>query len=147
MDTLITSCPACGAKNRVAGTKQHLGPKCGKCSEQLDIRDVAIPVSLGDKIMDSFIQSVQLPVLVDFFSPSCGPCTTLTPVIDNLAKEYWGRVIIAKVDTSINPGSAAFHQIKGVPTLIFFKNGKKVEEIVGLPDKAHLQAKLDYYGR
>ena len=145
MTAIIVTCPACAAKNRIADTKQHLGPNCGKCKEKLDIKKDAIPIALGDKTMDSFIKSVKLPVLVDFFSPNCGPCTTLGPVLDNLTKQYFGKIIIAKVDTSQNPGCGAHYNIRGVPTLLFLKDGKVVEEMVGLPDKSHLLAKLDYY--
>jgi thioredoxin 2 len=145
MDAIIAKCHECGAKNRIAAGKQHLRPRCGKCGAQIEISGVAVPVAIGDNTMDSFINSVKLPVMVDFFSPTCGPCTTLMPFIDAMAGQYLGKVIIAKVDTSRNPGCAAHYRIKGVPTLIFFKSGRVVEEMVGLPDKIQLRAKLDYY--
>lgn len=145
MNTIIVKCSACGAKNRVADTKQHLGPLCGACGEKVDVRSFAVPVLLGDATMDKFIRSVKLPVMVDFFSKSCGPCATLMPIIDSMARQYLGKVIIAKVDAGNNPGCTAHHRIKGVPTLIFFKDGEAVDEIVGVPERSHLQAKLDYY--
>ena len=97
--------------------------------------------------MDEFLQAAKLPVLVDFFSPTCGPCSSLAPLLDSMARQFFGRIILAKVDSSSNPGCAAHFQIRGVPTLIFFKNGRKVEEMVGLPDISHLKAKMEYYAR
>ena len=145
MSDLILTCPQCGTKNKVAGTKQHLGPKCSKCKTKFDMRQLAVPVVLDDRTMDEFIHSTGLPVLVDFFSPSCGPCATLAPVLSQVTKTFAGRVIVAKVDTSCNPGCSARYRIQGVPTLIFFKSGKVVDQIVGLPQRQQLVNKLEYW--
>lgn len=145
MASVIVSCPACNAKNRVLDTKQHLIVRCGRCKGKVDIKNSALPVTLGDNTMDSFIQSVQLPVLVDFFSPTCSPCRTLAPLLIEVTRTYLGRIIITKVDTNQNPGCAAYYRVKGVPTLIFFRDGRVLEEIVGLPEKNYLLEKLDYY--
>ena len=147
MGFIIVKCPACEVKNKISDTKQHLQPRCGKCRGPLDIRSQAIPVVLEDATMDEFLQTAKLPVLVDFFSPTCGPCASLAPLLDSLVSQYFGKIIVAKVDTSKNPGCAAHFQIRGVPTLIFIKNGKIVEQIVGLPDASHLKAKFEYYAR
>lgn len=145
MTAIFVSCPTCSTKNRVPATKQHLAVRCGRCKERVDIKKAAIPVELGDKTLDNFIRSVHLPILVDFFSPGCGPCMALAPLLIEMARTYLGRIIIIKVDTSKNPGCAAYYRIKGVPTLLFFKDGKVLEEIVGLPEKNYLLQKLDYY--
>lgn len=145
MTAILVTCPACSTKNRVPAIKQHLTVRCGRCKRVVDIRDSALPVDLGDETMDSFIRSVKLPVLVDFFSPTCSPCMTLAPLLTEVAKNYLGKIIITKVDTSKNPGCAGHYRVKGVPTLIFFKNGKVLEEIVGLPERNYLLQKLDYY--
>ena len=94
MNSLIISCPPCGAKNRIPAGKQHLAPKCGKCGKQLDPRPQAISVELTDSEFQSFISASSLPLLVDFYSPTCGPCKAIAPVISNLTKEYLGKVII-----------------------------------------------------
>lgn len=145
MAEILVTCPACSTKNRIPATKQHLGVRCGRCKGHMDIRDSALPVDLGDKTMDTFISSVPLPVLVDFFSPTCSPCMALAPLLIQVTRDYLGRIIITKVDTSKNPGCAAHYRVKGVPTLIFFRDGKVLEEIVGLPEKKYLLQKLDYY--
>jgi thioredoxin len=106
-----------------------------------------MPVELTDGNMDAYVKSSKLPVLVDFFSPTCGPCITLAPVLKTLAKKFHRKVVIATVDTSRSPGCSAFYQIKGVPTLIFFKNGDIIDQITGLPDLSLLESKLDYISR
>ena len=145
MHYIRVRCPVCAVQNQISDIKQHLKPRCGKCGESLDIRDFVVPVELGDTTLDTFLQSTKLPVLVDFFSPTCGPCAALAPLLDNMARQFLGRLVVAKVDPGKNPGCAAHFHIHGVPTLIFFKNGKEIEQLVGLPDKNHLQAKMEYY--
>ena len=83
--------------------------------------------------------------MVDFFSPTCGPCRMMSPVIDNLARQYVGRVIIAKLDTSSNRETPAQFQIRWVPTLIFFKNGQKVDLITGAMEENVLAQKLNQF--
>jgi len=111
------------------------------------MRADAVPVHLTDADMDAFIKSATVPVLVDFFSPTCGPCQALAPQLDKLVGEFLGRLIIAKVDTSRNPGCATHFQIRGVPSLLFFKNGNVVDQIVGLPESGHLRDKLNYWSK
>lgn len=147
MNYIRVRCSACATLNQISDRKQHLKARCGKCREAISIGAHAVPVVLDDTSMDAFLQSTGLPVLVDFFSPICGPCTTLAPLLDSLAKQFLGRVVVAKVDTGMNPGCTAHFHIKGVPTLIFFKDGREVEQLVGLPDKNHLLAKMEYYAR
>lgn len=91
------------------------------------------------------IREADLPLMLDFYSPSCTPCRALAPVIDRLARQFFGRTIIAKIDTSANHLSAGHYGIRGVPTLIFFKNGQVVDQVVGaLPEDA-LVAKLNSF--
>jgi len=146
MNSLIITCPSCKTKNRIPAGKQHLSPKCGKCSEQIDIRTQAVPVELTDPEFQPFIAEAQLPVMVDFYSPTCGPCKAIAPVITNISRDYLGKVIIAKLDTSSNPGTAMHYKIRGVPSLLFFKNGQVVDQIVGAPPEPQLRQKLDAMG-
>ena len=143
MNNIILVCPSCAAKNRIPAGKQHLGPQCGKCGAKISTGSNAVPVELTDGEFQSFIQGATLPVMVDFYSPSCGPCQSIAPVIAKLASQYLGKVIIAKLDTSKNPGTAMHYQIRGVPSLYFFKRGAIVDQIVGAPPEAQLRQKLD----
>lgn len=131
----------------MAASKQHRGPRCGKCKTPLPMANYAVPVELTDQDAAQVIREAGLPLLLDFYSPSCGPCRMLAPVLDRLARQFFGRAIIAKIDTSTNHRSAGQYGIQGVPTLIFFENGQAVDQVVGaLPEDA-LTAKLNGFIR
>ena len=136
MNSIVVACNNCGTKNRIPADKQHLGPKCGKCKTTISISTTAVPVELDDSTFSGFISRASKPVMVDFFSPTCGPCRMLAPVIDSMARKFYGRVIIAKLDTSRNQTAANQYRIKGVPTLLFFKNGTLADQVTGaLPEQ------------
>ena len=143
MNTLIV-CPGCGAKNRIPSDKQHLAPKCGRCGRSL----AGVPISgmvnaLTDTQFQQQVEQAPLPVLVDFYSPTCGPCRMVAPVIEALAGSYAGRLLVFKLDTSSQQMSAARFQIRGVPTLLFFKNGSMVDQMVGAGPRADIEARIN----
>jgi len=84
-----------------------------------------------------------VPVLVDFFAPWCGPCRALAPALEGVAKTYDGRLKVVKVNVDDAQQLAANYRIRGVPTLMFFKDGKLADTIVGLPSANILRVKLD----
>lgn len=127
MRMIIVPCSSCGTKNRIPEKKQHLPPRCGKCGERMEVGAKAVPVLLGDADFQQFIRSAELPVMVDFFAPTCGPCQSVAPLVERLAVQYLGRVIIAKLDTSVHPGTPAHYQIRGVPSFLFFRGGSVVD--------------------
>ena len=136
MNNIEIACKQCGTKNRIPADKQHLGPKCGKCKTAISLGSAAVPVQLDDSAFSGFISTASKPVMVDFFSPTCGPCRTHAPVIDSMARRFYGRLIIAKLDTSRNQMTASQYGIRGVPTLLFFKTGKLVDQVTGaLPEQ------------
>ena len=120
MKSTIISCPKCGTKNRIPVFKQHLQPKCGRCQNKIDLHGHIKPIVLTDHDFSQFILEAPIPVMIDFYSPTCGPCRMLAPLIDAIANRYYDRLLVAKIDTSINSRSAMQYRIKGVPTLIFF---------------------------
>ncbi len=138
----IIVCPGCGAKNRIPADKLHLTPKCGRCGERLPAPGGSV-VELNDQNFQQIVNDAAVPVLVDFYSPTCGPCHALAPVIEQLAKQYAGRAIICKLDTSRHQMTAAQFQIRGVPTLIFFKNGQSVDQVVGAVPGQELEQRLN----
>ncbi len=141
----MIACNNCSTKNRIPADKQHLGPKCGSCKTAISLANAAVPVELDDATLSGFISQVSKPVMVDFFSPTCGPCRMLAPTIDTMAKKFFGRVIIAKLDTSRNQMAASQYQIKGVPTLIFFKNGQIVDQVTGALPEQELASLLEKF--
>ena len=100
-------------------------------------------VYTSDASFDADVLKSELPVLVDFWAEWCGPCRTLSPILDALAQEYSGRLKIVKVNVDENNVSAASYGVRGIPTLLLFKNGQLVETKVGALPKGQLAAFID----
>ena len=101
------------------------------------------PVIVTESSFPTEVLLSKEPVAVDFHAQWCGPCKALSPVLDKMAGAYAGRVKIVKVDVDAEPALAGRFQIRGVPTMIFFKDGKMVDQVVGMLPPAGLVAKFD----
>lgn len=82
-------------------------------------------------------------ILVDFWASWCGPCLMIAPIVEEMATEYAGKLKVLKLNTDENPDIASRYKIMGIPTLIFFKDGKIIDQIVGAVPKTQLKAKID----
>ena len=144
----IQVCSQCGAKNRVdEGASLDKQPICGRCGTRLpDAAGTADgkPQLVTDTTFanDVVAASSSQPVLVDAWAEWCGPCRTIAPVLDQLAAESDGRYKIAKLNVDENPRTAAQFNIRSIPTMLIFKNGKLVDQIIGALPKQVIAARL-----
>jgi thioredoxin len=142
----IQTCPNCGTKNRINETLvlAHR-PICGKCGAPLSVGavdskpQIVTDASFATEVIEA---SAIRPVLVDAWAEWCGPCRMIAPLLDQLAAESAGRYKITKLNVDENPGTAARFNIRSIPTLLIFKHGKMVDQIVGAQAKAAIAARL-----
>lgn len=102
--------------------------------------EIASKEDFDEKVLKS-----KLPVLVDFWAPWCGPCRMVTPVVEELAKEYTGKMVVAKVNTDENSDVSYAYRIMSIPTLILFKDGKEINKMIGALPKEELKSFIDKY--
>lgn len=143
LDDLIIRCLKCGAKNRMPEERINSKPLCGKCHEPLVIvkQDIK-PLEVTDASFAREVLTPETSVLVDCWAPWCGPCKTLAPIIDELASDYANGVKVAKLNVDENPITAEQYGIRSIPTLLFFREGRLVERLVGALPKQEIEKHL-----
>ena len=122
------ACSTCGQLNRVPVAKLSSGPKCGTCGAPLMSGKVA---ELAPKTLLALSKKDDLPVLVDFWAPWCGPCRMMAPEFAKAAQELKGRARFAKINTEEHPDVSMKNGIRGIPALILYQGGKEVARIAG----------------
>ncbi len=133
-------CATCGAINRVPEARAGERARCGECKAPLTA--AAAPVAVGDDDFERTVLGSRIPVLLDCWADWCGPCHMLAPTIDALARDYAGRVLVAKLDVDANPATADRFQIRSIPTLLVFKDGQLVDRVTGVQPRGAIDAKL-----
>ena len=137
------SCPQCSATNKVPTARLGDGPKCGKCKQPLY---QGKPVDLTAANYQSMVSRNDIPVLIDCWANWCGPCKQFSPVFEQAAGQFEPAVRLAKLDTEAQQNIAAQLQIRSIPTLILFKQGKEVARISGALPLGQLQQWLNQNG-
>ena len=100
-------------------------------------------LEITDSNFNEEVLNADLPVLVDFCAEWCGPCKMVSPIVEELSEEYTGKIKVTKLDVDSNPQTAASFGIRGIPTLLMFKDGAAVDQIVGAVPKTTLKERLD----
>jgi len=136
-DRIQLPCPHCGATNRLPTTRLGDDPACGRCGKPLLDGQ---PIALTDANFDAFVAAADLPVLVDFWAPWCGPCRMMAPAFEQAAKTLKGRALLVKVDSDDNPRTAARFAVRSIPTLVVLDHGREVKRQSGAVPAAAIVA-------
>ncbi len=134
--TATVACPFCGTLNRVNLERVADRPKCGQCGKPIWLDR---PVAVTEASFDAMVNDTTVPVLVDFYADWCGPCKIMAPLLDDVAHRRAGQLLVLKLDTDKNPAVQARFGVRGIPTLIVFRDGKEVSRRVGAIPPAELE--------
>jgi len=134
-DALHIVCPSCGGINRVPSTKLSAGGKCGKCKQALF---QAQPLELNASNFDHHLTKSDIPLVVDFWAPWCGPCKMMAPIFLQAAQQLEPQVRLVKINTEVEQSLGARFAIRSIPTLAIFKAGKEITRMAGAMDLNNL---------
>jgi len=124
---LLVTCPHCLRRNRLPADRLRDGGVCGNCKQALF---TAHPLSLNAASLDAHLGS-DLPLIVDFWAPWCGPCLQFAPTFEQAARQIEPQARLAKIDTEAEPALAQRYGIRSIPTLMVFRQGKEVARVAG----------------
>jgi thioredoxin 2 len=122
-------CPFCLTMNRVELARAEDRPQCGECGKPILLDR---PIRVTDQTMEATVRGTDVPVVVDFFADWCQPCRMMAPMLDQLASDLQGELVVAKLDTDANPTMAIKYGIRGIPTLIVFRAGEEWKRQTGV---------------
>jgi thioredoxin 2 len=134
------ACAFCGKLNRVDLARAADRPRCGECGKPILLDR---PLRVTDADFERVVADAPVPVLVDFYADWCGPCKMMAPSLDAVARDRLGQVLVAKLDTDRNPQTSARYQVRSLPTLIVFKDGKPAGMEIGAVPRPRIEALVD----
>jgi len=143
----MIACPHCGAQNRVPPEKIAAGlqPVCGRCKTPLPVP--ARPAVVTDANFDEIVTAADTPVLLDMWAPWCGPCRSVAPIVEELAADLSGRVLVGKCNVDENPGVSMRFGITSIPVLLLLKDGREVDRVAGAAPKRNFLAMVQRHLR
>jgi thioredoxin 2 len=142
-ENVIIRCGNCSTKNRLPRNRLQDKPRCGKCQTPLSIGNFNDrPVPITDSTFGDEVVSHRGGVLVDCWAPWCGPCRIISPLLEQLASEYAGRLKVGKLNVDENPLTASQYAIQSIPTLLLFKDGQLVDRLVGALPRSEIERRL-----
>ena len=139
-DSVLVACPACHTLVRVPQHRLGDQPSCARCKSSVASGE---PVTLDAQSFETHTTRSGLPVLVDFWAPWCGPCRAMAPVLDRVADERRTEIQVGKLNTDENQELAGRLGIRGIPTLILYRDGKEIARRSGASDFGSLARWLD----